>query len=222
MKKNIKHICFDLDGTLIDSHKTIYKATVKALNEIGIKNKIDEKKFYNTIGLHFLDIFNVFGVLVEDFNKFISIYKSHYFDYIDYSKPFDNIEDIFGYLKSQNIFISLLTTKGQEQADKIVNHFNLTKYFDYIMGRRDGIAHKPSAEPLLKICDELNVSPDNTLIVGDTEMDILCGKNASAFTCAVTYGYRTKEVLAKFEPDFIIDKIIELKGILNNKTIADN
>ena len=84
-----------------------------------------------------------------------------------------------------------------------------------MMGRRPGIAHKPSPEPLLKICDDVNVKPEDTIIVGDTEMDIVCGREAKSKTCAVTYGYRTREFLQKQQPDFLIDKIEDLKYIVS-------
>ena len=82
------------------------------------------------------------------------------------------------------------------------------------MGRRNGIGHKPSAEPLLFICKEIDVKPEETLIIGDTELDILCGKSANALTCAVTYGYRTKENLEENKPDYIISELYELKDII--------
>ena len=109
--------------------------------------------------------------------------------------------------------ISLLTTKGQDQAEKIIEHFNLTEYFTVIMGRRNGIAHKPSPEPLLLICSELNINPDESLMVGDTEMDILCGQNANAKTCAVTHGYRTEESISNHKPDYIVKDLNELKEL---------
>ena len=75
------------------------------------------------------------------------------------------------------------------------------------MGRRDGIAHKPAPEPLQMICKELNVDVKNTVMIGDTELDIQCGKNAGSFTCGVSYGYRTKELLEIEKPDFIVESI---------------
>jgi phosphoglycolate phosphatase-like HAD superfamily hydrolase len=110
-----------------------------------------------------------------------------------------------------------LTTKGQDQAELILKHFSLFDKFDYVMGRRTGIAHKPSPEPLQKICTDLNIGITNTLIVGDSEMDIQCGKNAGSKTCAVTYGYRTKSELRKSSPDFLIDKILDVEYIVNGK-----
>ncbi len=209
-------VVFDLDGTLISSGETIYKATVHTLNELNIRGEIPHEKFYSRIGLHFEDIFDEFGVVVKDFEKFIGIYKSVYFDFIQSSEIYPGVKETLQALKSKNIKTALLTTKAQDQADIITKHFNLTDHLDYIMGRRNGLAHKPSPEPLLKICEDLNVDPNRTMIVGDSEMDIQCGKNANTLTCGVTYGYRSKENLEKEFPDFIIDKITELNTILEN------
>lgn len=207
----IKLIVFDLDGTLVSSHKTIYEATIHTLNYIKINVEIPEKKFYEMIGLHFEDIFNEFGFKVNDFEEFINIYKSIYFDFINYSHLYEGVEKTLSLLKEKNFLISLLTTKGQDQAEKLISHFKINEYFDLIMGRRNGIKHKPSPEPLIKICDELNINVNETIIVGDTELDIECGKNAGAKTCAVTYGYRTKNYLLELSPDYVIDKFEEIK-----------
>ncbi|MCH9029740.1 MAG: HAD family hydrolase [Bacteroidetes bacterium] len=208
---NIEHICFDLDGTLVKSDKTIYKATLATLRHLSIKGDIPEQKFNKMIGLHFVDIFNEFNLDVPDFEKFIGIYKKIYFDFIDDSKLYNNVEDVLFSLKNdKDIKLSLLTTKGQDQAERIIKYFNLDNHFDFIMGRREGIAHKPSAEPLLFICNELEIDAKDTMIVGDTELDILCGKNAGAITCGVTYGYRTEESLKENDPDYLINDFDEI------------
>ncbi|RKY94966.1 MAG: hypothetical protein DRQ13_07635 [Ignavibacteriae bacterium] len=116
---------------------------------------------------------------------------------------------VLKHFNENGIKTSLLTTKAQDQADKIIDHFGFRENLSYVMGRRNGVAHKPSAEPLLIICDELGVLPSETLMVGDTELDIICGKNAGALSCGVTYGYRTEEQLKKENPDFIIGEIKE-------------
>ena len=210
-ENKIKHISFDLDGTLVNSGRTIYKSTLKALNSLNIKAAVDEKEFNQLIGAHFINIFNDLKITVKDVNQFIEIYKGFYFDFIDESEFYPGATEILQYLKEKNIYISLLTTKNQDQADKIIEYFNLRKYFDFIMGRRKDIGHKPSPEPLLFICKELNVKPEETMIVGDTELDILCGKDANALTCSVTYGYRTKDSLEQHKPDYIISDLSELK-----------
>jgi len=215
---NIELIVFDLDGTLVSSHETIYKATVHTLNKLNIQNKLTEEKFYNRIGLHFEDIFNEFDMNVPDFNEFIEIYKSIYFDYIDSSYLYDDVETALDKIQSLGIKTSLLTTKSQEQAELILKYFNIYDKFDYVMGRRTGIAHKPSPEPLIYICNELNIETNKTMIVGDSELDVMCGKSAKAITCAVTYGYRNLEELKNSNPDFIANKIIDVVNIVNGKS----
>ena len=213
MKKilnSIKHVCFDLDGTLVDSYMSIYKATKKTLDVLKIPSTFSNEDFYNRIGHHFLDIFNDLKIPVPDIEHFIDIYKSFYFDFINESELYPGVIEVLDYLNKNNIYVSLLTTKGQDQADKIINYFKLSKYFSHIMGRQTGVPVKPSPEPLLMICTELKVLPAESIITGDTELDIRCGISANVKTCGVTYGYRTRGVLSQENPDYIIDKIIDL------------
>lgn len=211
----IKHVCFDLDGTLIDSHSTIYKTTIKTLGHFSITAAIDETRFNKMIGRHFSDIFSEFGIVISDLNEFIRVYKKIYFDFIDESRIYPGIIELLEFLKAKNIHITLLTTKAQDQADLIIDHFELREYFSFVMGRRDGMAHKPSPEPLLFICNELKINPKETLMTGDTEMDIQCGKNAGAKTCAVSYGYRSIDLLKKEQPDYLINRAEEMKKIFD-------
>ena len=188
------------------------------MEQLNINSEFDEEKFNDMIGMHFIDMFCELNIDVPDFEEFINIYKKLYFDFIDESKLYPEIEDTLSFLKNgKDLKISLLTTKGQDQAEKIIDHFGFSKYFDFVMGRREGIAHKPSAEPLLFICNELEVDTKNTMIVGDTELDILCGKNAGATTCGVTYGYRTRESLKKNNPDYLIYEFSEIKSLMSEQ-----
>lgn len=214
MLKNIKHICFDLDGTLVDSHKTIYNATIKSLNDLHIPATIDAEIFQSKIGKHFVDIFEEMNIPVHNFDEFIQVYKNNYFIFIGDSELFPDAEEVLKHFSGRGYKISLLTTKAQDQAEKILLHFNLYQYFNAIMGRRNGIAHKPSPEPLLLICNELNMKPEDSLMVGDTELDILCGQYANVKTCAVSHGYRTEESILKHNPDFIVKDLNELGELL--------
>jgi HAD superfamily hydrolase (TIGR01549 family) len=211
----IKLAVFDLDGTLVSSHKTIYQAAVRTLKDLKISAEMPEKEFYKLIGLHFEDIFKYFGFSVPDFDQFISIYKSVYFEYADSSFTYPGVVETIDFLKQKQIKVSLLTTKGQDQAELNLSYFKIIDKFDYVMGRRPGIANKPSPEPLLKICEDLEISIYDTIMIGDSELDIYCGKNAGAKTCAVTYGYRIKEDLIKTKPDYLIDKLYDLINVLD-------
>jgi HAD superfamily hydrolase (TIGR01549 family) len=210
-------VVFDLDGTLVTSHETIYKSTVEALKRVGVNNQMPEVEFYNMIGMHFEDIFEKFGFTVPDFDEFLSIYKSLYFSFIDSSVMYKGVEELIDLLVARKKRIALLTTKAQDQADKLLKYFKLHDKFDYVMGRRPGLAHKPAPEPLWKICEDLNINVGETLMVGDSELDVQCGKNAGSKSCAVTYGYRSREILENAGPDFIVDNILDVDYIVNGK-----
>lgn len=209
-------VIFDLDGTLVDSHGSIYESTVVTLKELNYKIEIDESKFQKMIGFHFRDIFNSFDCSIDDLDHFIEIYKGHYFEFINRSFIYPGIIDLLRELNKLDIKIALLTTKGQEQAEQIAEHFHFGKYFDIIKGWLPGEEIKPSAQPLLNICNRLNVKSSNTLMIGDAEIDVQCGKNAGSETCAVTYGYRSRELLLKENPDFLVHSTNEILPLLTN------
>ncbi|MEE9430593.1 MAG: HAD family hydrolase [Melioribacteraceae bacterium] len=207
-------VVFDLDGTLVKSDTTILNSVIETLKKLKLSTSFDREIFYNMLGHHFREIFNECGINVTDVDSFIDVYKEIYFNFIDDSVLYNNVEYVLAELKSRNIKTGLLTTKGHDQAIKISKHFKIEKYLDVIEGRKKDIAIKPSPDQLLKICKEVNVSPQNTLMVGDTELDILCGKNANAKTCAVSYGFRKIEDLKKHNPDYLIDDLKEILGII--------
>ncbi len=216
-KTNIHCVVFDLDGTLFSSDETIYFSTLETFNDLGIEVKIPKEKFNALIGHHFTDMFDELGIKDYDFDEFIEIYKKNYFNHIHLSKPFPGMRETIYELKRKGIKVGLLTTKSQGQAEKILSHFNLISQFDGVMGRREGIAHKPSKEPLLLLLKEIGCDePEKSLMVGDSELDIQCGKAAGAFTAAVTFGYRTKRELQKEKPDFIINELKEILALIEN------
>jgi HAD superfamily hydrolase (TIGR01549 family) len=210
----IKHICFDLDGTITDSFDTIYLSTIKTLEKLKIPNNLTPGEFRNRIGYHFQDMFIDLNIPVNDFEEYLVIYKDFYLKFINKSRIYDGVTKTFQYLKDNSISLSLCTTKVQSQADMVIDYFGLRKYFSLILGRRDNLKNKPSAEPLLFICSELNVIPGASLLVGDTELDIRCGKNAGSKTCAASYGYRDLKIIRKEHPDFIIHDIKELINLV--------
>lgn len=213
---NIHLFVFDLDGTLTESSDTIYKCTLKTFEHLGQNFFFPKEELDKRLGEHFEDIFNELGIHVENFETFIDMYKTYYPDFIHTSTLYLGVEETITALKAAGKKIALLTTKGQSQAEMILQHFKLYHLFDEIVGRRPGVGHKPSPEPLLYICEALSVLPENTVMVGDTEVDVQCGKNAGTKTCAVSYGFRTRDILEQEKPDLIINAFAEL---LHNKSI---
>ena len=117
----IHHVCFDLDGTLVKSDKTILKALLETLSILKIRGNISADEFNDVIGLHFFDIFKKFNIVVPDFDKFIKTYKSVYFDFINESELYPDVEETLITLNSnEDLRISLLTTKAQDQEPEVL------------------------------------------------------------------------------------------------------
>lgn len=210
----MKHFAFDLDGTILESSGTIHKSTLAALKHIGRFHDIPKSALDRKIGWHFEDIFRSLDIHVPNLDEFLDIFLKVYFDYLDESYLYEGMSELLEELHSVGYFVSLVTTKAQPQAERLLMEFGIRDKFDYVMGRRKGVNHKPSPEPLLITCQHLNVRPEETVIIGDTEMDIQCGKNAGTKTCCVTYGYRTIEELQSEEPDYIAEDTGRLREIL--------
>ena len=99
----------------------------------------------------------------------------------------------------------------------MVATFNL-EGFNYVLGTEESdFKHKPDPQIVNYIMDKLNVTKEDTVIIGDSKSDILTGKNAGIDTIAVTFGYDKKENLISAEPTSIIDKFSELENILEFK-----
>lgn len=210
----IESVIFDLDGTLVKSHKTIYMATVSTLEKMNLSTQFDKNMFYSLLGHHFNDIFRGCGINVPNMSEFISIYKKYYKDFLDLSVIYPNTFETLEILKEMKIKLALLTTKSHEQAKSLSEYFELDRYLDIVVGRKKDIPHKPAPDQYLSICNNLNVLPENSMMVGDTELDVLCAKNAGASSCAVEYGYRTIDELNQYSPDYIIKNLLEVINLV--------
>jgi pyrophosphatase PpaX len=91
-----------------------------------------------------------------------------------------------------------------------------------VVGFEDTKKHKPSPEPIFKALELLGLSGCEVLVVGDTEMDIIAGREAGARTMAVTTGVTPWERLAHEKPDFIANDLSELDNILESLIRAKN
>ncbi|GJQ64739.1 MAG: phosphoglycolate phosphatase [Melioribacteraceae bacterium] len=212
--KNFKAIVFDLDGTLTQSDETIIETTIHTLKEMELYKPFNVHILKGMIGHHFKEIFDEIDIFVPDMEEFINVFKGNYFGFIDKTKLYPGVFELLNKISESEIKLGLLTTKGQVQAEKIMHHFSIYDFFDIIVGRVPGVAIKPSPEPLIKIANEFNLKTTDLVMVGDTEMDVLCAQNAGAEAWAVTYGYRSSDVLSELKPDKLITDFSEINEMV--------
>lgn len=208
-------IIFDLDGTLVNS---IPDLTV-SLNQVSYLNKhkvFTQKEVESIVGGGVSKLVeDAFGIKQNEkgFQQLFSQFISHYGkNHSRHTHLFDDVVEVLEYYKLKKL--AILSNKFDAFTNQIVKDFGIGKYFDMVLGATNGIAKKPSAEPINHILKKLGISPNKAVMIGDGEADIQSAQNAGIVSVSVTYGNRSREYLELLEPDFIIDELTELKTII--------
>lgn len=206
-------LLFDLDGTIVNSMYDIGDAMNHTYRKFG-REEIPYSEIPAMVGggirSLLIDTFGPDADIDEMHKVFYDFYSTHY---VDKTRPYPNVEETL--LQLNHFKMGVYSNKPHIFTKGIINTLALNKYFCFVQGARpDLYSTKPSPEGISFALKELNIKPENTLFIGDSTHDILAGKAAGTKTCAVTYGYRSKEILLEKQPDFIIDNFIELIDIL--------
>jgi phosphoglycolate phosphatase len=199
-------VLFDVDGTLVQSGEGIITALKYALDKAQMPCG-DEAWCRDFIGPPLEDILTEkFDINDEKSREIYTYYREFYDDKGVYMcSRYPGVEDMLMRLRSAGICICTATTKPEEMAHKILEHVDLTKYIDVIVGARyaENIFRKTD---VLK-CVLATVNPDKnaTIMVGDTKYDILGAKDVALPVIAVTYGYGRLDELEAAAPDVFVD-----------------
>jgi HAD superfamily hydrolase (TIGR01549 family) len=216
---DIKVICFDVDGTLVDSKKVIINAANHTLKNLGFNQKKEDE----ILGHLGYEIGYLVSRLVDSDDtdliiKGVDLFKDYWKkNIIADSSLFEGVIETLEYLKNKDLVI---TSNGiSEVINKILDSFKIKKYFREIISGDEPDCIKPTACPINMIFDQFRlenrtVERDRIMIVGDMDIDIKAGKLAGIKTCAVTYGMGKKDSIIKSDPDFVINSILELKKII--------
>lgn len=127
-------------------------------------------------------------------------------------KPFPKTKKILKSLKDSGFLLAAVSNRMRESLLHSLKLAGIFDYFDVIVSADDVDNPKPHQDHLLTALKKLEVEPVNAYMAGDTENDILAGKNAKVKTIGVTYGFLGKEI-KKHKPDYLIDNIEELLTI---------
>jgi phosphoglycolate phosphatase len=207
----IKNIIFDLDGTLVDSKRDIAAAQHWVLVQLGVHSYKPEE-LYPLIGKPLRDTFLTLlpADLHERIPEAVELYKNHYPPRaLDTTTLFPGVRETIETLRERGIRLATATTKLSAGTRRVLTHFGIAEYFDQIQGS-DNIPFKPDPFIITKILEDQSWEKSGTLMVGDTDNDILAGKRANVPTCGVTYGSLTKEQIEQLNPDIIIHSLPEL------------
>ena len=213
----MQYYLFDLDGTLVDPGVGITSGVQYALKHFGIEVE-DRRQLYPFIGPPLLDSFMDFFNLNEtQAQEAIDYYREYYgatglFE----NTVYPGIKTVLDQLKSQGKMIALATSKPEAFAERILVHYQLTDYFDYIGGATfDGVrSHK--LDVIRYVLQALGNPPsDQVVMVGDRKFDVLAGNELSLTTVGVLYGYGSQAELQTAQADYIISQPTDLLQVFD-------
>jgi phosphoglycolate phosphatase len=209
-KYNCELLIFDLDGTLVDTVEDIAQAVNFSLRSLGFgEQSLASLAGYVGDGVRKL-LQRAFSS--EDpqlIDKAVENFRYYYRNHIcDYSYVYAGIEYMLDHYHQKKL--TILTNKTQEFADDLLKRTGLFSRFTMVVGGGAGYAYKPDPEAVTAILHAVDGDASQAMIIGDSPNDITAGKNAGIKTCAVSYGYSTRAMLQKCEPEIIIDHPAEL------------
>ncbi len=201
-----KYCLFDLDGTLTDPAIGITNSVMNALDKYGIHVN-DRSELFPFIGPPLDQSFmTFFGFSQEDADQAIKYYREYFsVKGLFENEVYDGIPEMLSELKKRGVILAIATSKPYEFTVRILEHFDLMKYFDHIgAATMDGRISKKE-DVILNLLDQLDVKDKSTiLMVGDRHHDIDGAKANGLDSAGVLWGYGSEEELAGAGAEYLL------------------
>ena len=213
--KKYKAIIFDLDGTLLDTLKDLQEGTNYALRVNGMPERtLDEIRRFVGSGARKL-IERVIpgcekeGVYEKVMGDFAFYYKEHC---KDNTAPYPGIMELLKELKRRGYALGVVSNKPDFAVQELIPEY-FPDIFSSVTGERKGVAKKPAPDLIWEAMKKLNASKEESVYIGDSEVDIEAAKNAGLPCISVAWGFKGREFLKEHNAEMIVDapeEILEL------------
>ncbi|RGH40890.1 HAD family hydrolase [Mediterraneibacter sp. gm002] len=216
-----KACIFDLDGTLTNTLDSLVYSTNETLKEMKLP-QISEEQCRIFVG-------NGARVLIEKalgssgtenldrIEEAMQIYGRIFDANCTYHVvPYEGITEMLESMKNRGLKLAVLSNKPHKQAVHVVETIFGKETFQWIQGQIDTVPRKPDPTAVLQIAEKLGATPEETLYIGDSEVDVATGKNAQMHTVGVTWGFRGKEVLEDAGPELIVNSPEEIMNMIED------
>lgn len=212
----MKNILFDLDGTLTDPKLGITKSVAYALRrfDIEVENLDSLENFIGPpLKNSFMEQYNFSEV---EANNAIKYYREYFSDTgLFENEIYDGIKDLLTQLKSLNKILIVATSKPTIYALKILEHFEILEYFDFVAGSELDGTRSDKADVISFALSENNITNlDSVIMIGDRKHDIIGAKKMGVTSAGVLYGYGDLDELSEANADYIISNVKELEKLL--------
>ena len=213
-----KLVMFDLDGTVLDTINDLTNSMnyILSLHSMPL-HTADEIKQYLGNGIRKLVESSVSKNTNEKeinqiYNEFLSYYKLHS---LDETKPFDGIIDLLYNLKRSGCILAMISNKADVVVQQLSQKF-FNNLFDYVSGEKTNIKKKPYPDIIFEVMKKFNIDNENSIYIGDTEVDSLTAINANIDSIIVTWGFRKKEFLETLKKTYLVDDVNDIYKIIAN------
>jgi HAD superfamily hydrolase (TIGR01509 family) len=214
---NIKAIIFDLDGTLVDfnlDYRSVRGDIREYLLHVGIPPSLLSAK--NTV-FEMLKKAEIFlrnsdksSTLNEIRNEVLEIADKYELEAARETDLLPGVNETLKNLKKMNLKIGLFTLSGDKSVNYILKRFKLTNFFSVTIPRNKVNYVKPNPEHLETALKVLNVTPEETIVIGDGIVDIQTAKELNISAIGLTTGTSTVAQLTKHGADYIITSITDI------------
>ncbi len=210
--KKYNSVIFDLDGTLLNTLDDFADITNYALSAIGysLRNRDEIRCFVGNGVEKLINRAVPENTSEEHIKETLKIFKEHYSkNMLNKTCPYDGITDLLAKLKKHNIKMAIVSNKF-DAAVKDLNKMFFDKYINTAIGESADIAKKPAPDTCIRAMKELDIQCENTVYVGDSDVDIMTAKNSGLDCISVTWGFRDENFLIMHDAKIIINRPDEL------------
>ncbi len=204
-------VLFDLDGTLTDPGRGITNSVAYSLKKFGIEVE-DKKELYKFIGPPLYDSFmKYYGFSKEKAETAVSYFREYFRDTgIFENEVYDGIPNLLEEIKNSGRKIILATSKPEEFAKRILSHFSLDKYFEFVAGATMDSSRVEKGDVIAYALKESGYSSENAVMIGDKMHDILGAKENELASIGVLFGYGSRDELENAGADFIAETVDDI------------
>lgn len=207
-----KYLFFDLDGTLTDPAEGITNSVVHALNKWGIEVS-DKCELYCFIGPPLSASFKkYYGFSDDEALKCVEYYREYFRDRgIFENRVYGGIPQLLEKLKADGRILVLATSKPEVFAKRILERFDLAKYFDFVAGATLDESRNKKGDVIRYALGLAGVEDlSEVIMIGDREQDVLGAKENHIDSLGVLYGYGDREEHMAAGADHIAEKVEDI------------
>ena len=216
--KKYSTILFDLDGTLTDSSPGIINSIIYALKKYDI-NVYDMTLLRKFLGPPLHESFEkFFGFDKEKSLQAVKYYREYFStEGLLENEVYCDITDLLQNLKENGKTLIVATSKPQPFTDRIMEHFDLEKFFDFIAGSNMDTTRSKKAEVIEYALSECNIIDKSSVIMGgDRAEDMIGAQTVGIDSIGVEYGYGTFDELKNAGATYVVKDVKSLKEFLDD------